>query len=59
MKGKELIRLIKENKLEEYDITVFFTDGYEVFPNVKRINIKGLTDISYSSKMAVLEGELD
>lgn len=59
MKGKEIINLIKENKLEDFDINVTFTDGYNVFPNVRSVNLTGLADIGHSDNIAFLDGELD
>lgn len=59
MKGSDLIKLIKNNKLEEYDIGVIFNDGYSIFPNIRRVNIVGLADIGHSSKVAYLDAELD
>lgn len=59
LKGKELIKLIQENNLEDFDVSVMFTDGYNVFPNIKCVDLTGLGDIGYSSQVAYLEGELN
>lgn len=61
MKGKDLIKIIKENNLKNFKTTASFTDGYNVFPNVKTINLKGLSNIGVSAQTAqtvYLEGEL-
>lgn len=59
MKGKDLIKLIQDNNLEDFEISVIFTDGYNVFPNVKSLELQGLADVGHSSKVAYLDGELD
>ena len=59
MKGKDLIKIIKENRLENFKATASFIDGYNVFPNVKTINLKGLSDIGVSAQTVYLEGELN
>lgn len=58
MKGKDLIKIIKENRLENFKATASFLDGYNVFPNVKTINLKGLSDIGVSAQTVYLDGEL-
>lgn len=57
MKGKDLIKLIKENKLENFDAKFVFTDGCNIFPNERSFNIVELGDIGYSSNIFQLEGE--
>lgn len=59
MKGKDLIKLIQGNNLEDFEIAAMFTDGYNVFPNVRSIDLKGLGDIGHSERVAYLDGELD
>lgn len=59
MKGKELIKLIEDNNLEDFEVCVIFTGGYNVFPNIKSIDLQGLGDIGHSEKTAYIEGELD
>lgn len=57
MKGKELIKLIKNRNLEEFNITFGFVDGYSTFPNHRKFTIDELADIGYSNKVIVLSGE--
>lgn len=59
MTGKELIELIKDRNLEDFEIRAVFTDGYDGFPNVRVLELKGLADIGYSDKRATLDGVLD
>lgn len=59
MKGKDLIKLIQNNKLEDFEIEAVFTDGYNVFPNVRTLKITGLADIGHSDRKALLDGELE
>ena len=59
MQGRDLIKLIKDNNLEEFEISVNFTDGYSVFPNISNLDITGLADIGHSSGVAYLDAELD
>lgn len=58
MKGKDIIKLIKNEGLENFKAAASFIDGYNVFPNVKIINLKGLSDIGVSSQTVYLDGEL-
>lgn len=57
MKGKELIQLIQERNLEEFEIKVIFTDGYNIIPNIRVLEITELGDIGYSEKVAYLGGD--
>lgn len=61
MKGKDLIKVIKDNNLEDFEISVIFHDGdgYNTFPVLRCVNIKRLADIGNSSKVAYLDGKLD
>lgn len=59
MKGKDLIKLIKDNNLEDFDISIVFTDGFNVFPNKRHVDIQGLADIGHSSRVAYLDGYLE
>ena len=54
VKGKELIELIKENELEDFEIETAFTDGFSTFPNVRKFKIERIDDIGYSSEIAIL-----
>lgn len=56
MTGKELIELITKNELEDFDISVIFTDGYNVYPNIRNIELRGLADIGHGSRVAYLDG---
>lgn len=58
MKGKDIIKLIKDNNLEDFEIQVIFNDGYNPYPIVKSIELEDLADIGHSSKTAYLDGEL-
>lgn len=57
MKGKELIDLIERNGLEDFDLEFSFTDGYNVFPNVRTFAVERIDDVGYSDKVAILSGE--
>lgn len=59
MKGEELIKEIKDYKLEEYDLNIMFEDGYNVFPIFRTLKVVGIGDIGHSSRIISLEGELD
>lgn len=59
MKGKDLIKVIQDNNLEDFEISVIFNDGYNTFPIVKCVDIEGLADIGHSGRVAYLNGELD
>ena len=59
MKGKDLINTIKENNLEDFDVEIIFTDGYNVFPNIRSLKISGIADVGYSSNIVYLDGEED
>jgi len=52
LKGKELIKIIKENNLELFDIEVGFIDGYDDFPNWRIFSIESFDDINYISEVA-------
>jgi hypothetical protein len=49
MKGKNLIKIIQDNNLEDFDIEVSFVDGYNKFPNNRTFDVTELSDIGYSS----------
>ncbi|HHT97937.1 MAG TPA: hypothetical protein GXZ90_08610 [Clostridiales bacterium] len=55
MKGKDIIKLIKNEGLENFKAAASFIDGYNVFPNVKIINLKRLSEIGASA--FILENE--
>lgn len=59
MKGKDLIKLIQDNKLEDFNISAMFTDGHTTFPNIRTVELEGLADIGHSEGVAYLDGELN
>lgn len=59
MTGKELIKLIKDNDLEDFEIKVIFEDGYNVYPIMKLAELTGMGDIGHSNKVAYIEGDLE
>ena len=57
MKGKDLIRLIKEKELEDFEIQVVYTDGYDKYPTFNSLSLKGIADIGVSDQIVYLDGE--
>lgn len=58
MKGKDIIKIIEENKLEEFNLEFTFTDGYmEGFPNIRTFSIDTLSDIGNSTKEVSFDGQ--
>lgn len=59
MKGKEMIRIIQERNLENFDLEFTFTDGHceSGFPNIRTFSIDELCDIGYSSNEVSFDGE--
>ena len=57
MKGHQLIKLIQENKLEDFDFRFCVTEETDSFPNIKTFSVSSVQDISYSEKVVDLEGE--
>ena len=57
MKGSELIKIIKDRKLEDFDIEISFTDGYSTFPNIRTFDVVALNDVGYSSNTVSFEIE--
>ena len=55
MKAKELIELLQG--YEDFDVEFVFTDGYNIFPNIRKFKNLTLGDIGYSDKVIVLDGE--
>lgn len=59
MKGRELVKIIQDRNLEDFDIQFTFIEGYckSGFPNVRTFNIEELCDIGYSSNKVSFEGD--
>ncbi|MCH1964368.1 hypothetical protein MCG45_16180 [Clostridium perfringens] len=58
MKGRELVKIIQDRNLEDFDIEFTFVDGYcESGINVRTFNIEELCDIGYSSNKVSFEGD--
>lgn len=57
MKGYQLIKLIQEKQLEDFDFRFCVTEETDSFPNIKTFSVNGVQDISYSGKVVDLEGE--
>lgn len=59
MKGKDIIKIIQERNLEDFDLEFVFTDGFckSGFPNIRTFNIDELCDIGYSSDEVSFVGE--
>lgn len=58
MKGKELIKHIKEQNLEDFEFEFTFVDGFEGgFPNRRTFKLEEIADIGYSEKVVSLDGE--
>lgn len=55
MKAKDLAALLLEDP--DFDVQFSFTDGCSVFPNIRTFNVTGISDIGYSSKTIILDGE--
>lgn len=57
MKGHQLIKLIQEKKLEDFDFRFCVTEETDSFPDIQTFSVSGVQDISYSEKIVDLEGE--
>lgn len=58
MKGKELIKLIQDNGLEDFRFEFTLVDGFDGgFPNRRRFSISELSDIGHSDKVVCLDGK--
>lgn len=57
MKGHEIINMIQENGLEDFEIEMSTMESGNPFPNITNFSITGLADIGHSDKKAILEGE--
>lgn len=58
MKGKDLIKFVQENNLEEFEFQFTFVDGFEGgFPNRRTFKIEEQADIGYSDKIVSFDGE--
>ncbi|HAT4302209.1 TPA: hypothetical protein I9089_002314 [Clostridium perfringens] len=58
MKGRELVKIIQDRNLEDFDIEFTFIDGYcKSGMNVRTFNIEELCDIGYSSNKVSFGGD--
>lgn len=57
MKGKDIIKDIHENKVEDYEVQLYYVDGPDTKPNIKTIGLKELGDIGHSSREVYLEAD--
>lgn len=57
MKGHQLIKLIQEKQLENFDFRFCVTEETGSFPDIQTFSVSGVQDISYSEKVVDLEGE--
>lgn len=57
MKGYQLIKLIQEKQLEDFDLRFCVTVETDSFPDIETFSVSGVQDISYSEKVVDLEGE--
>lgn len=57
MKGHEIIKMIQENGLEDFEIQMSTMESGDPFPTITSFAITGLADIGHSDKKAILEGE--
>lgn len=57
MKGHQLIKLIQESGLEDFDFRFCVTEESDSFPNIRTFSVSGVQDIGYSEKVVDLEGE--
>lgn len=55
MKVKKLIEILENYK--EFDVEFNFIDGYSSFPNTRSFSINGISDIGYSDKVIILDGQ--
>lgn len=58
IKGKDIIKIIEENNLENFEIQVSFIDGFNPFPTIKSLKLKDISDVGRSDKVAYIDGEL-
>ena len=57
MKGKDIIKLIQDGNLEDFEVEFAVESPGEIFPDVKSFSIEGLADIGHSDKILVLEAK--
>lgn len=59
MKGREMIKIIQDRNLEDFDIEFTFIDDYwdNKFPNKRTFNIEELCDIGHSTNKVSFEGD--
>lgn len=57
MKGKDMIKIINERHLEDFDLEFVFTEINEFGINVRTFGIDELCDIGYSSNEVSFDGE--
>lgn len=55
MKGKDIIKLVQERGLEDFEIQVSALTSGKIFPNVESFKIDDLADIENSDKTATLD----
>lgn len=55
MKVKELIEKLKN--YEDFHVEFHFTDGYSIFPNIRKFSIEEICDIGHSDKVVILDGK--
>lgn len=59
MTGADIIKIIKDRHLEDFDLEFTFTDGHSEkgFPNIRTFSIDSICDIGYSSNEVSFDGE--
>lgn len=58
MKGRELVKIIQDRNLEDFDIEFTFVDGYcKSGINVRTFNVEELCDIGSPSNKVSFEGD--
>lgn len=57
MKGKDMVRLIQEHHLEDFNLEFVLSDVNELGINVRTFNIEGLCDIGHSENVVSFDGD--
>ena len=57
MRGIDIIKLIQDGSLEDFEIQFAVETQGETFPDVKSFSLEGLADIGHSDKVLILEAK--
>lgn len=57
MKGKDLIRYIQENNLEDFNLEISVLNKLNGFPSYNGYRVTGVADVGYSDNIVILDAE--